>query len=111
MDNQRIIQSTPAIFKFKSWTTDVVITVEKVSDKHVLASYLVVKSHSGCVDCNERWLYSALIIHCVDFSVAESNICQWIGVESDTVQQTPPNLCSVIVFKGTVFRGFLLIET
>jgi hypothetical protein len=29
MDNQRIIQSTPAIFSFKSWTTGVVITVEK----------------------------------------------------------------------------------
>jgi hypothetical protein len=30
MDNQRIIQSTPAIFSFKSWTTDVVITAGKL---------------------------------------------------------------------------------
>jgi hypothetical protein len=30
MDSQRIIQSTPAIFSFKSWTMDVVITVGKV---------------------------------------------------------------------------------
>jgi hypothetical protein len=30
MDNQRIIQSMPAIFSFKSLTTDVVITVGKV---------------------------------------------------------------------------------
>jgi hypothetical protein len=29
-DNQCIIQSTPAIFSFKSWTMDAVITVEKV---------------------------------------------------------------------------------
>jgi hypothetical protein len=30
MDNQRIIQSTPAIFSFKSWTTDIVLKVGKV---------------------------------------------------------------------------------
>jgi hypothetical protein len=33
--NQRIIQSTPAIFSFQSWTMDVVITVEKVCEKGV----------------------------------------------------------------------------
>jgi hypothetical protein len=54
MDNQRIIQSTPTIFSFKSWTTDVVIRVGKVrgSATHTLASYLVVNS-SGV---KRRWL-------------------------------------------------------
>jgi hypothetical protein len=88
MDNQRIIQSTLAIFSFKSWTPDVVITVEIVrapnADRRSGAPHMywphiqysmVVNSSS----VKRRWLYdalinAALIIHCVDCSVAESLI-------------------------------------
>jgi hypothetical protein len=66
MDNQRIIQSMPAIFSFKSWTIDVITNSRKSAHterqqafgnaKHVLATYLVAKSSivEVGVDCNER---------------------------------------------------------
>jgi hypothetical protein len=85
MDNQYIIQSTPAVFSFKSWTTDVVITVEKVRAPNAgrcsgapnmywpRIRWLNHAMKRG-VDCNERCLYAALIIYCVDCSVAESRL-------------------------------------
>jgi hypothetical protein len=81
MENQRIIQSTPAIFSFRSWTTDVVITVEKVRAPNAGRRsgapnmywphiwWLNPAVERG-VKCDERWLYAALIIFCVDCSVA-----------------------------------------
>jgi hypothetical protein len=83
--NQRVTQSTPAIFSFKSWTMDVVITVEKVRARnagrrlgapHMYWPHIwwLNQAVTRVVDCNERWLYAALIIHCVDCSVAESQI-------------------------------------
>jgi hypothetical protein len=62
IDNQCIIQSTPAIF-LSLEPPDAVITTGKVG--HVLSSHL---------DGNERYIYAALIIHCIDCSVAESSI-------------------------------------
>jgi hypothetical protein len=44
-NNQRIIQSTPAIFSFQSWTTDVVITVEKVRERHTCTALLEKMAH------------------------------------------------------------------
>jgi hypothetical protein len=58
IDNQRIKQSTPAIFSFKPWTMDVVITVEKVRAPNAAVE--------RGVDYNELWLYAALIIHYID---------------------------------------------
>jgi hypothetical protein len=84
MDNQRIIQSTPAIFSFKPWTKDDGITVEKVRAPNagrrsgppkMYWPHIWWLNHAvkGGVDCNERWFYTALIIHRVDCSVAESH--------------------------------------
>jgi hypothetical protein len=85
MYNRRIIQSMPAIFSFKSRTMDVVITVKKVrasnagrrsgvSNMYWSHIWWVNHAVKRGVDCNERWLYTALIIHCVGCSVAESFI-------------------------------------
>jgi hypothetical protein len=53
-----------------------VITVEKVrapnADMYWLHIWWLNQAVERGVDCNERWLYAALIIHCVDCSVAES---------------------------------------
>jgi hypothetical protein len=63
---------------FLSWTTDVVITVEKVrapnagrlsEAPHMYWPHIwwLIQAVYRGVDCNERWLYAALIICCVDY--------------------------------------------
>jgi hypothetical protein len=107
MDDQSIIQSTPAIFSFTSWTTDVVITVEKVRAPNAGRRsgapnmywphlWWLNQAVERGVDRNERWLYAALINHCVDYSVAESHFY---------VAQIPAALAPIIlVQQANIFK-------
>jgi hypothetical protein len=93
MDNQRIMQSTPAIFSFKYWTTAVVITVGKVrapsAGRRTAGApnmywphiWWLIQAVKIGVDCKERYMYAALVIHCIDCSVANYVECCGIRVE------------------------------